>query len=44
MTYRQAGTGQTIDKAQAHFDYAPRIPLDEGVAETIEWYKAKGWL
>jgi len=41
---RYACTACTIDKAQAHFDYAPRIPLDEGVAETIEWYKAKGWL
>jgi nucleoside-diphosphate-sugar epimerase len=41
---RHACTACSVEKAQAHFDYAPRIPLDEGVAETIEWYRAQGWL
>jgi nucleoside-diphosphate-sugar epimerase len=41
---RHACTACAIDKAQQDFGYAPRIPLDEGVAETIDWYKAKGWL
>ena len=41
---RHACTACSIEKAQAHFGYAPKIPLDEGVAQTIEWYKAQGWL
>ena len=41
---RHACTACSIDKAQAHFGYRPQIPLDEGVARTIEWYDERGWL
>lgn len=41
---RHACTACSIKKAQQHFDYQPEIPLDEGVAETIRWYEAEGWL
>lgn len=33
-----------VDKAKRDFDYEQRIPLDEGIAETIAWYRANGWL
>ncbi len=41
---RHACTTCSIEKAQRDFDYRPEIPLDEGVAETIQWYEEKGWL
>jgi nucleoside-diphosphate-sugar epimerase len=41
---RHACTACTIDKAQRDVGYTPQIPLDEGVAETIDWYEAHGWL
>ncbi len=41
---RHACTACTIDKAQQDFGYTPRIPLDEGINETVEWYEAQGWL
>jgi nucleoside-diphosphate-sugar epimerase len=41
---RHACTACTIDKAQQDFGYSPQIPLDEGVAETVEWYRRHGWL
>jgi nucleoside-diphosphate-sugar epimerase len=41
---RHACTACSIEKAQAHFGYTPRIPLEEGVAETIAWYRRRGWL
>lgn len=34
----------TSEKAREAFGYAPRVPLAEGVAETIRWYEAEGWL
>jgi len=41
---RYACTACAIDRAQQDFGYSPRIPLDEGVADTITWYKERGWL
>jgi len=41
---RHACTACAIDKAQRDFDYAPSIPLDKGVAATIDWYRDEGWL
>jgi len=41
---RHACTACVIDKAQGDFGYAPQIPLDQGVAETVEWYQSHGWL
>jgi nucleoside-diphosphate-sugar epimerase len=31
-------------KAQRDFGYAQEIPLEEGVRNTVEWYRGKGWL
>jgi len=33
-----------VEKAKRDFGYEQRIPLDEGIAETIAWYRTKGWL
>lgn len=41
---RHACTACSIKKAQQDFDYRPSIALDEGVAETIQWYQSHGWL
>ncbi len=32
------------EKAHRHFGYQPEVSLEEGVRETIAWYKAEGWL
>ncbi len=32
------------DKARADFGYDPTISLEEGMRETVEWYRANGWL
>ena len=31
-------------KAAEAVGYAPEVPLDEGMAETVAWYRAHGWL
>jgi len=41
---RHACTACSIDKAAHDFGYAPSVPLDEGVAATVQWYTAHGWL
>ena len=41
---RHACTACAIDKAHRDFGYAPQIPLDEGVADTIDWYEEHEWL
>ena len=41
---RHACTACSIEKAQQDFGYTPRISLDDGVANTIAWYRAEGWL
>ena len=33
-----------IDQAKADLDFHPAYSLQEGVAETIQWYKANKWL
>jgi 2-alkyl-3-oxoalkanoate reductase len=33
-----------IDKAKRDLGYAPRVPLDEGLRRTYEWYKAENLL
>ena len=33
-----------IDEAKADLDFQPAYNLKAGVAETIQWYKAKKWL
>ena len=32
------------EKAGRDFGYAPEIGLDEGMRETVAWYRAAGWL
>lgn len=33
-----------IEKAKKDFGYKETVPLKEGVAKAIEWYKGNGWL
>ena len=33
-----------ISKAKKELDFVPKISLEEGIKETIEWYKKQGWL
>lgn len=32
------------EKAQRELDFTASTPLDEGVAETLRWYRQQGWL
>lgn len=41
---RHACTACSIEKAKRDFGYAPQISLSDGVTETIDWYRAQGWL
>jgi nucleoside-diphosphate-sugar epimerase len=41
---RHACTACSIEKARRDFGYRPSVALDEGVAATIRWYQAEGWL
>jgi nucleoside-diphosphate-sugar epimerase len=34
----------SIERARTELGYQPRIPLEEGLRETIAWYKREGWL
>lgn len=36
--------GCSIDRAKADLGYQQLIPLEAGLKETIDWYKAEGWL
>ena len=33
-----------IDKAQRDFGYRPDVRLEDGIEETISWYRDEGWL
>ena len=33
-----------VDKARRDFGYRQQVSLEEGVRETIAWYRAQGWL
>ncbi|MFB6272125.1 MAG: NAD-dependent epimerase/dehydratase family protein [Salinibacter sp.] len=41
---RHACTACAIDKARRDFGYHPSTRLDEGIADTIQWYQTHGWL
>ena len=41
---REACTMCSVQKARRDFGYRQEVPLEEGVAETIAWYRSKGWL
>jgi len=34
----------SIERAKNELGYAPQIDLEQGLRETIEWYKREGWL
>ncbi|MEK6321231.1 MAG: NAD-dependent epimerase/dehydratase family protein [Acidobacteriota bacterium] len=34
----------SIERARTELGYNPRVPLEEGLSETIAWYKSEGWL
>ncbi|CAM3231707.1 NAD-dependent epimerase/dehydratase family protein [Rhodothermus bifroesti] len=34
----------TVDKARRDFGYRQQVPLEEGIQETIAWYRHQGWL
>jgi nucleoside-diphosphate-sugar epimerase len=36
--------GCSIARAQQELGYTPRVPIEEGLRETIDWYKKEGWL
>jgi len=40
----QTGWTCSIERAQSELGYSPRVPLEEGLRETIAWYKTEGWL
>ena len=34
----------SVDKAKRHYGYEQRVPLEEGIDDTIKWYIRNGWL
>jgi nucleoside-diphosphate-sugar epimerase len=40
----QACWGCSIERARRDLGYSPRISLEEGMRETVEWYRREGWL
>jgi len=36
--------GCSIDRARSELGYKERVSLEEGMRETLEWYKREGWL
>ncbi len=34
----------SVRKAQEHFGYRQLVPFEQGVAETIAWYREHGWI
>ncbi|KXK57201.1 MAG: nucleoside-diphosphate sugar epimerase [Chlorobi bacterium OLB7] len=32
----------SVEKAREHFGYRQQIPLEQGIAETIAWYRKEG--
>lgn len=40
----QTGWTCSIGRAKSELGYTPRVPLEEGLRETIVWYKNEGWL
>lgn len=40
----QTGWTCSIERAKTELSYNPQIDLEEGLRETIAWYKSEGWL
>ena len=34
----------SIERAKSELGYTPQVPFEEGLRETIAWYKSEGWL
>lgn len=34
----------STDRARNDFGYRQNVPLDEGIADTVEWYISQGWI
>jgi len=32
------------ERAKQDFNFAPKVPLRQGIRETVEWYRGAGWL
>lgn len=32
------------DKARAHFNYQPKVNIEEGLDRSLQWYREQGWL
>ncbi len=44
LELRDAVTACSSAKAMREIGYAPRVGLADGIAETIAWYRAEGWM
>ncbi|HET9532586.1 MAG TPA: NAD-dependent epimerase/dehydratase family protein [Blastocatellia bacterium] len=40
----QACWGCSIERARRELGYSPRVSLEEGLRETVDWYRREGWL
>jgi dihydroflavonol-4-reductase len=40
----QSCWGCSIARAKRELGYRPQVPLEDGLRETVEWYKREGWL
>jgi len=40
----QTGWTCSIERARTELSYNPQIDLEDGLRETIAWYKSEGWL
>jgi nucleoside-diphosphate-sugar epimerase len=40
----QVSWGCSIERAERELGYSQRVPIEEGLRSTIDWYKQEGWL
>jgi nucleoside-diphosphate-sugar epimerase len=40
----QTGWTCSIERAKSELGYSQQVPLEEGLRETLAWYKSEGWL
>jgi nucleoside-diphosphate-sugar epimerase len=36
--------GCSIDRARKELGYSQKVPLEDGLRQTVDWYRAEGWL
>jgi nucleoside-diphosphate-sugar epimerase len=44
IDFSQSCWSCSIERAKRDLGYSPRIDLEQGLRETIDWYKREGWL